>query len=150
MSNYGDVGSPRSSNRPMLGLVPHTWATGLEPPRRDGRWILETEQEWLLDGPAATLDAVSQAFAEVCKKRITPTLLLLGFGRSVGRYTLPGVGEVELVSAKLREKDCDAMLRDLTEEAAALPFSRQFGSGLPYERVLLQEERVPYHAFIYL
>ncbi|HTP24678.1 MAG TPA: DUF2357 domain-containing protein, partial [Anaeromyxobacteraceae bacterium] len=99
--------------------------------------------------PADALDAVQDAFPEHAE-RISATVVLLAFRSAVGKYTLPGFGEIELVSCKWNADHFDNMLRDLTDVAAALPFSRRVGSGLPYERVCLPELSVPYHAFVYL
>ena len=113
------------------------------------RLVLAAEREWLVEGPEAMLDAIARAAPEWAE-RLARGVLLLSFRNSVGRFTLPGIGEIELVSGKITEADFDAMLHELTEVAASLPFAGKIGSGLPYERVALPERHVPFHAFVYL
>lgn len=133
----------------MTELLLRARGSGERPIWRDGRSVLETEREWLVEGSETALDQVRAAFPEHAE-RISATVVLLAFRSAVGRFQVPGFGEIELVSRKWTESQFDAMLRELTEVAAALPFSRRAGSGLPYERVHLPERPVPYHAFIYL
>lgn len=121
-----------------------------EPPRqREGRLVLDTDLEWVLEGPPELVDGVFAALPEFAE-HISPRHLLLAFQNAVGRYTLPGLGEIELVSGKWSEAEFDGMLRELTEVVAGLPFASRVGSGLPYERAALAERQVPYHAYVYL
>lgn len=119
-----------------------------EPDFRNGRLVLQAEKEWLLEGPESVVSQVLDAFPEHTES-LTSKLVLLAFRGAVGRYTLPGVGEVELVSGKWKEHHFDHMLRELTDIAAALPFAHRIGSGLPFERTDA-ERPIPYHAFVYL
>lgn len=117
--------------------------------RREGRIVLDCDREWVVEGEASALDAVCAAAPEFAE-RLSPTLILLTFGNSIGRYRLGPVGEVELETGKWTATDFEGMLSDLSDVAAALPFSGRVGSGLPYGRVLLPERQVPFHAYVYL
>jgi predicted component of viral defense system (DUF524 family) len=122
--------------------------TSTPPPREEGRWCLTTEAHWVVDGSAAALDEISVAAGSYAE-RVGATLLL-SFRNAVGDLKLPHLGPIRLVSGKWRDAHFDAMLRELSEVAAALPFSARSGSGLPYQRAHRADAPLPYHAFVYL
>ena len=121
-----------------------------EPAVRDdeGRLVLRSSR-WIVRGPAAALSDIKKALGGICE-RPDDRVLLLSFNNSVGRFTVPHLGTLEVKCGKWSEEHFNLMLHQLTEEAAGLPFSSRQGSGLPYERIYLQERDVPLHAFVYL
>jgi uncharacterized protein len=117
-------------------------------PKRDGRFVLQGERQWLLRGDP---DAVARAVAAMpgVAERLGARVALLAFGNTVGLLEVPGLGRVEIRSGKWSERDFDAMLVDLTSIAAGLPFSAGTDGAFPYERGEASED-VLYHAFVYL
>ncbi|MCK6533076.1 MAG: restriction endonuclease-like protein [Polyangiaceae bacterium] len=132
----------------MAELSIRSRQTKTAPPQINGRWVLATEQEWLIEGLPVALDAIEHELAGVCER--VGGVLLLNFRNVVGRFNLPYLGPLEVASGKWTDADFDHLLADVTEIAAALPFSSRVGGGLPYERTALPEQQVPYHAFVYL
>ena len=123
--------------------------TGAEPTASAGVTRLQAERRWLADGSPEELDAACAELGSVAT-RLTPTLLELTFGNSVGWYTAGPLGELEVVSGKWGHEHFDAMLEQLTGIAASLPFSAGTPSALPFERDVVSSEDVLYHAFTYL
>lgn len=122
---------------------------GQPPEERDGRLILRGEWEWLLRGPAASLDPIAAALGRLAE-RLAPELLLLDFGNAVGHFRLPGLPPLEIVSGKWDERHFARMLDELTAIAAGLPFAASETAGLPYDRSVADQPDVLYHLFVYL
>ena len=131
----------------------------LEPPRarrgpfcpseRDGHLVLQGEVEWLVEGPEAVIEQMAMQLRGPCE-RIGSNLAALSFGNAVGFFDVPGYGLVEVVSSKWSDADFDRMLEELTGIATALPFAGYDSGVLPYDRNVLNDRDVPYHAFTYL
>lgn len=119
------------------------------PAERDGRLVLRGEIVWLLRGPATQLDVVAGALPGV-GERLAPDLVLLDFGNAVGRFAVPGLPPLEVVSGKWDEGHFAQMLDDLTTIAAGLPFAASETAGLPYDRSVADQPDVLYHLFVYL
>lgn len=117
--------------------------------QRDGVVVLRGEADWLLEGPAAALDAAQAAVGAV-SERLGPELLLLTFGNAVGRFDVPGLGTIEVESSKADATDFDRLLRELMEVATALPFAAGAAAALPYDRSVAARTDILYHAFVYL
>ncbi len=111
-------------------------------------WELTGETEWVLSGPREALNEVGRALGSLAEP--IGDALLVSFGNSVGIFELPHLGRVEVVSGKWSRHDFDAMLRDLTDTASALPFRGGEPGSLPYDRSLAARKDLLYSAFVYL
>lgn len=112
------------------------------------RVTIDGGREWILAGSAALRARVQEAVgrhAEVIGDR-----LVLSFGNAVGRFRVPGVGELDVETQKIGAKAFQAMLAKLTAVAAALPFAARPTAALPFERTHLAHRDLVYHAFVYL
>jgi uncharacterized protein len=114
-----------------------------------GRLLLEAEVPWVVVGSPAVLGEISTLLGGLAQ-RVTAETLLVTFGNAVGFFDLPGVGPIEVVSRKWGAEQFDAMLQELTEVAAGLPFAAATSPAFPYERSVTTERDVLYHAFVYL
>lgn len=74
----------------------------------------------------------------------------LRFGNTVGTFNLGALGRLEVVNGKWDQSAFDVLLNELTVRAAALPFAAGAGAALPYERTVLDEPDLAWHAFVYL
>ena len=123
--------------------------TGPAAPSPGGVLRLQAERRWLVEGASAEVDAVFARLGAVAT-RLTPTMLELSFGNSVGWYDAGPLGDLEVVSGKWDDRDFGAMLEQLTGIAASLPYSAGTPSALPFERTEITSDDVLYHAFAYL
>ncbi len=123
--------------------------SGAEPVVSADRLRLHAEVEWKVEGPAEQLRAIADALPESVTDLLGP-VLLLDFGNAVGRFSVPNLGLVEVVSGKWSEAHFEAMLADIAEEMAALPFAAHESGSLPYDRQLASNPDVLYQAFVYL
>jgi uncharacterized protein len=114
----------------------------------DGVIRLQGEKEWMFEGSAEEVAAIAAAVPGA--QRLTPLLVLVSFGNSVGYFDVPGMGRIETVSGKWDIRHFDQMLHELTRIAVNLPFSSGDGAALPYDRSVAVHEEVLYHAFVYL
>ena len=103
---------------------------------------LDGEGSWLLKGPQSALDSIQLALSAV-SERLDGGVLVVEFGNRVGRFVVPNLGMVEVVSGKWEEGDFDSMLRDIADVAAALPFAAAKTGSLPYDRSVA-ESRIFY------
>lgn len=110
---------------------------------------LDAEKTWHLEGDAAVLDEVVELLPSNSWTRIGG-VVVLEFGNTVGDLELPHLGRLRLRSGKWNEVHFESMLADITERSAALPFSASGGGALPYDRSLVQVDRILLHAFVYL
>ncbi|MCC6176172.1 MAG: DUF2357 domain-containing protein [Chloroflexi bacterium] len=122
---------------------------GPEPQHGEAGLILQAEVQWLLAAQPGVIDTVGGSLGPVAEK-LTPELLLVDFGNAVGFFDVPILGRIEVVSGKWSEQHFDAMLRELTQVASALPFAAGTSSALPFDRSVAAREDVLYHAFVYL
>ncbi len=125
---------------------------------RRGQWTakktehgvrLDGEGSWLLRGSRSVLDAIQLALPNV-SERLDVGVLMVEFGNTVGRFNVPHLGLVEVVTGKWGESDFDSMLQDITDVAAALPFAAAKAGSLPYDRSVAESSDLLYHAFVYL
>lgn len=123
--------------------------SGQESVAAGGVHQLNAEARWILEGDAGTVAEVVARLGRVAT-RLTGTSAELSFGNAVGWYDAGALGHLDVSSGKWGDGAYDLMLRDLTERAAALPYSVDTPSSLPYERTELDSEAVLYHAFAYL
>ena len=122
----------------------------IQPTAIPGGWRIPGEYEWKLTGSVEQLnDALAQLPARVAE-RLTPNLILLRFVNAVGRFTVPHLGELEVVSGKWTESDFEQMLAQISEQVAALPFTAADLAKVPYDRSLIEHEEVLYQVFVYL
>lgn len=127
------------------------WKSGKQPERRDGRWQLRSERQWVLEGPRDKLADIEKVLPTRMWARAGEGVLVLNLVNSVGRLALPHVGApVDLRTGKLGEKDFQALLADLTRVATSLPFSAGEPASSPYTRGPAPRDEVLYHAFVYL
>lgn len=110
---------------------------------------LEGEGSWVLSGPSAHLDSVASRLEGVCE-RLGPEVLLIEFRNAIGRFKIPILGMIEVVSGKWNEGHFDTMLQDVSQVSAALPFSAGTSGSLPYDRSIVDSTDLLYHAFVYL
>ena len=122
---------------------------GSDPVRIEGGLKMLAEIEWSLKGPAELITEIEAALSG-CAERVDDRILFLHFGNSVGVYDCPHLGRLEVHSGKWTHEHFNHMLRELTEIAAALPFTAAEGSALPYERNVPISREILYHAFVYL
>ena len=123
--------------------------SGERPSRRDGRWRLQSERRWAVEGSQAELEAI-QAVLPSAACEWAGSVLVLNLVNSVGVLDLPGLGPVELYSGKLGEADFEALLADLTRLATSLPFAAGDPGSSPYTSGPPPRDEVLYHAFVYL
>lgn len=123
--------------------------SGTDPEPTPSGVRLQGEASWMLEGPAEALVAVADALPPRMTERIG-SVLLLDFGNAVGRFVVPGLGTLEVVSGKHTEADFEALLADLTARVAALPFAAGDAARLPYDRSLTEHRPVLYQTFVYL
>ena len=144
----GETSAPGGAFSPVA-IMP--WGSG-EPPRwRDGRWRLRSESRWILEGPGDLLADIKAVLPTGVWTEAGRGALVLDLVNSVGVLELPHIGQpVELYTGKLREKDFEALLADLTDVATSLPFAAGDPGTAPYARGAAPREEVLYHAFVYL
>lgn len=124
-------------------------ARGALAERVPGGFVLDAEQEWLVEGPAPQLDEVQAAVGRSAR-RLSAQLLRLEFGNAVGRYRAGPLGTLRVRSGKWEERHFAAMLTDIAAWSAALPFAVDTPSGLPQDRSNPDEPEVLYHSFCWL
>ncbi len=139
----------RLRDEPGLTLVARRVGPGPTTHPDTGRLVLQGEREWLLRGPSALLDAAAAALVGV-GERLAPGVFLLDFGNAVGRFDVPGLGQLEVVSGKWGNAHFERMLAELTTIVAGLPFAADAATALPYDRSVVAREDVLYHIFVYL
>lgn len=110
---------------------------------------ITAEIEWLLRGPVALIVAAHAALPGV-SELLTPEVLAITFGNTVGVVDIPHVGRVHVRSGKWGESHYQHMLADLTAITASLPFSANSATALPYDRTVAARDDVLYHLFVYL
>lgn len=115
----------------------------------DGSIRLRGEVEWRFEGEPSVVSALEHALPGMVES-LSPTLVFLSFGNSVGAFDVAGLGRLEVFSGKWGEADFERMLADLTEVATGLPFSSGSSAALPYDRSVAVHDEVLYHAFVYL
>jgi hypothetical protein len=125
----------------------HSHPARMPPTRIDGKLHLAAELEWLVSSD--DLGAVEAAIPRECRHRYGETLILR-FGNAVGHFDGGPLGPIVVHSGKWGEADFDAMLGDITNRMALLPFAADCGAQLPYDRSISTDRRVLYHAFVYL
>jgi len=81
--------------------------------------------------------------------RIKPGIYELNFQNFVG-WSRVGGRLFKIISPKITPEMFDAMLEQINEECASLPFAFNTPSFLPFERIAPGGEAVLYHAFMYL
>lgn len=116
--------------------------------QRDGCFTLQGERDWILTGDSVEIDMAEQALGSLCER--VGQSLLVSFGNTVGRLTIPGLGLVEVVSGKWDEQHFEHMLSDLAEIATELPFAADQPTSFPYDRSVVGREDIQYHLFVYL
>ena len=127
------------------------WRSGERPQLQDGRWRLQSESRWILDGPPEKLASIKDLLPAGACTEVGSGALVLDLVNSVGVLELPHVGHpVELHTGKLREEDFEALLADLTNVATSLPFAAGDPGGARYARGPAPREDVLYHVFVYL
>ena len=116
---------------------------------RGGALVLQAEEDLVLEGPKADIDQIAEVLGPIAEK-LREGLLVLQFGNAVGLFNLPVLGRVEVRSGKWGPEHFRHMLSDLSAVAAALPFRGTATAALPFDRSILAEQDVLYHAFVYL
>lgn len=117
--------------------------------RTPNGWAVDAEHEWVAHADATALDSLCLALGSAAQ-RLAPNMALLSFGNAVGRYSLGAEGWLDVRSGKWEEHHYQAMLADITEWSAALPFHAGAPSALPYSRSEVDAPDVLYHAFVWL
>lgn len=132
-----------------MGLSISERRTGVAPsPTVDGQYRLAAEVEWVVEGDDALLHAVARALPRFCE-RVGPALILW-FGNAVGVVDGGPLGRLVVHSGKWEEADFEGMLAEITKRMALLPFAAGTGAEQDHERSPDVEQRVLYHAFVYL
>jgi len=127
------------------------WRSGESPRFRHGRWRLQSERRWILEGSPEKLDDIKAVLPTGACTQVGSGALVLDLVNSVGVLELPHVGHpVELYTGKLREEDFEALLADLTDVATSLPFAARDPGSARYARGPAPRDEVLYHAFVYL
>lgn len=121
----------------------------VEPCLSAGHVVLRGEKEWLVRGPADDVRTVAKTL-EGFAALPSDDLLLLNFGNAIGYFQVPPIGRIEVRTGKCGSEEFDRMILDITEIAAGLPFAGRFSGALPYNRTEIGQEKVLYHAFVYL
>jgi len=102
-----------------------------------------------MTGPSDLLTAINRTYPTQ-SNLLSTDVLVLDFGNSVGLVDMPGLGRWCLQSGKWGEEAFEWMLHDLMEVASALPFAAARPTALPYDRSVVAEDDLLYHAFVYL
>lgn len=144
----GETFIPGEASAPVA-IMP--WRFG-EPPRfQAGRWRLQSESRWILEGPGKLLADIKAVLPTGAWTEVGCGALVLDLVNSVGVLDLPHVGHpVELYTGKLREEDFEALLADLTDVATSLPFAAGDPGAAQFARGSAPRDEVLYHAFVYL
>jgi hypothetical protein len=119
---------------------------------KEGVIALEADTAWVVQGAPGDeqrLDELARSLRPDICQRVGKALLLY-FGNAVGKFALPYLPRLEVYSGKWGEGAFETMLSDISRQVAALPFAAGTGSSLPYDRSVSTDERVLYHAFVYL
>ena len=141
-------GSPRAGVASPVTV--HRYGSGLPAARTDHGYRLQSERQWVVEGPHELLKQITNELPSTSWKWAGKEALVLNLVNSVGTVDLPHLGTVELVTGKFGEDEFDAMLGELTESATTLPFSAgETGAGR-YAVSTAPRDEVLYHAFVYL
>ena len=132
---------------PPLQIQPHKHHD--LPEQRDGRLIVRGERRWKLSGDPAWIAQAVDVLGRLVEEQIEG-VLLINFGNTVGRITVPGLGMLEIVSGKWDEAHFEQMLADIAHVATGLPFTIDQPTGFPYDRSVISRKDVRYHLFVYL
>ena len=128
----------------------HPYGSGKPAPRTNHGYRLQSERRWVVEGDHQDLSEIANELPSSNWNWAGNGALVLTLVNSVGTLELPHLGPVELVTRKYGANEFDAMLRDLTESATALPFSAgETGAGR-YAVSTAPRDEVLYHAFVYL
>jgi predicted component of viral defense system (DUF524 family) len=111
--------------------------------------LLDTDRNWVVEAEPTLAQMLASRWPGDARQ-VAPGVLILSALNQVGRVQVPVLGEVEFISGKTTEADFNELLRDLTEAASALPFSKTQASGLPFDRVITEQRPLLYHRFVYL
>lgn len=122
---------------------------GRQPELVPGGVRLAAEVTWTLEAPPEVLSQVREVLADLLDMH-TACVASLRFGNAVGSFRVPHLGLVEVHSGKWTSGHFNRMLAELTEIAAALPFSAKGASALPYDRCVPLSRDLLYHALVYL
>ena len=125
------------------------YGSGNPAPRAGGRFRLESERKWVVEGGSKQLEELANALPSSNYQWVGRRALVLNLVNSVGVIDLPHLGDVELVSRKFSANEFETMLRDLTESATGLPFAAGETASSRYNTEAMPHE-VLYHAFVYL
>ena len=128
----------------------HRYGTDEQAPLIDGVHQLETESNWIVQGPRQQLDDIARQLPESTWRWAGDHALILNLVNSVGTLELPHLGTLDLVSRKFDGDQFDAMLRELTDAATTLPFSWNEAAAGRYSVSTAPRDDVLYHAFVYL
>lgn len=132
-----------------MGLSITERRSGVAPsPTAEGQYRLSAEVEWVVEGDDALLHAVACALPQFCER--VGRALLLWFGNAVGVFDGGPLGRLLVHSGKWEDADFDGMLAEITKRMALLPFAAGTGAARDHERSTDAEQRVLYHAFVYL
>ena len=141
----GSAGPGRASR-----VTVHAYGSGKPATRTKHGYRLQSERKWVVEGDDRVLARIASELPKANCTKAGARALILTLVNSVGFIDLPHLGEVELVSGKFGTNQFDAMLRELTESATALPFSAgETGAGR-YAVSTAPRDEVLYHAFVYL
>lgn len=109
---------------------------------------LSAERTWLVEGADDLVLAVEAALPLFCE-RVGRTLLVR-FGNAVGSFDGGPLGRLVVHSDKWDEAHFDRMLAEITRRMALLPFWCSTGAEREHERTISTQDRVLYHAFVYI
>ena len=117
-----------------------------------GWFELQGERRWFAQASPEILAVIHKTIPAYSKIR-SDNLIEMEFGNQVGRFSLPGLGEIfgfNVTSGKWDEKDYKNLLLDLVKIASNLPFSASDAASLRYDRSVKDQKDALYHAFVYL
>ena len=126
------------------------YGSGNPAPRSGGRFRLESERKWVVEGDRKQLEELANALPSSNYQWVGRRALVLNLVNSVGVIDLPHLGGVELVSRKFGANEFETMLQDLTEWATGIPFSAGGTASIRYHAEATLRDEVLYHAFAYL
>lgn len=119
------------------------------PEQREDRLVLRGEKRWQISGDATWIPRAAAALDRLVDEQIAG-VLLISFGNTVGRISVPGLGLIEIISGKWSEAHFEQMLADIAQIATGLPFTIDQPTGFPYDRSVIARKDVLYHLFVYL
>ena len=80
------------------------------PAQQNDRLVLLGERDWIVEGLKPQIEEIAKALGSLSEK-LSDTVLLIDFGNAVGRFNIPYLGMVEVVSGKWSQDHLNRCLK---------------------------------------